>query len=376
MGLRCWLRPGGCLSKHLFIALLLSSLSYAGGGDLRTADRHYSDANKSLFVMPASAAMASSDNSFSAQGAVRSNPSVLATRSGSELSLSYAGFYHNVFSVSNLSYSTKVDDRHGIALSLAYLHIPNILITDDLETTSDGTPIFKERYGHASEVFARVSWGMEVPRIGPFSPGIGAAVNGQRKNLVGLQGYGIGVDVGGYVDIAESGVRLTLDLENLTTNYTRWLHEDRDGALDFSSRHVSTALPHARLGIGFQKDLPYVYGRVRLSYLSMDFLANEGVNATRPSPADSTAETRELDLSDVPRQIHPSESPALFFINGRFGAEYLISDRVAIRVGTSQENRFTFGAGISFLKQRMTVDFAYLLHELAGTYQVAGVYRW
>jgi hypothetical protein len=153
-------------------------------------------------------------------------------------------------------------------------------------------------------------------------------------------------------------LRAAVDCENLTTNYLRW-----------SDTYADVALPRVRLSLGYRKAIPYIHGRVQISYVSLDFLTNEGVNSLERLSGDTSG-------TKVPKTVHPTQDPFGFVLRGRWGLEYLIAERVALRVGTSQANFLTFGGGVLLLKQTLAIDFAYLLHDLAGTYQVGLGYRW
>ena len=69
------------------------------------------------------------------------------------------------------------------------------------------------------------------------------------------------------------------------------------------------------------------------------------------------------------------EKPSILLTQGRVGIEYLIMRTVALRAGYSG-NKFGFGGGVYLLSGRAGVDFAYLVHELAGTYQLSVQYAW
>jgi hypothetical protein len=153
--------------------------------------------------------------------------------------------------------------------------------------------------------------------------------------------------------------------ENLTTNYIRW-----------DKGYAETALPHARFGIGWRKEIPYLYGRIQLQFKSLDLLANEGVNA------DTTYDSAALQLVR-PTTKRFSKDPLYFLYNGTYGLEYTVMNvlclRLGIPVGDSYGDagtRIAFGCGVNLLRKKLSVDFSYLTHELAGTYQLGVSYRW
>jgi len=333
-------------------AAWLAAAASSGTGD-------YSNGNRSLFMLPRSSAVAGSDGLLSGDATPHSSPAGLALADRHQLSVSYAGFYHNTFSTSSVSFVEDLGKNDGVGISVAYLYVPSIPVTADWQVTAEGYPIrdsVHTRYSYASDVFIRAAWGHRFPLYRSLSLAAGIAVNGQRKNYVDEIGYGIGVDGSALLDIGACGLRIGADAQNLTTNYMRW-----------NSGYKDVASPQVRVGIGFDRPIPYIYGRVKLTYMSPDFLGNEGVNTDGSLVGDSSA---------TPKQIHPSKQPFQFVIAGSHGLEYVIADRVSLRIGASQTNYFTFGGGVSFLKRALTVDFAYLLHELAGTYQVSLTYGW
>jgi hypothetical protein len=55
--------------------------------------------------------------------------------------------------------------------------------------------------------------------------------------------------------------------------------------------------------------------------------------------------------------------------------EYSILDVVALRAGLSNGSDWTFGAGVNLFKQRLSLDFAYALHDLGGSYLLGLTYR-
>ena len=48
---------------------------------------------------------------------------------------------------------------------------------------------------------------------------------------------------------------------------------------------------------------------------------------------------------------------------------------MALRAGLSDASDWTFGAGVNLFKQRFSLDFAYLLHHLGGSYMLGLTYR-
>jgi hypothetical protein len=68
-------------------------------------------------------------------------------------------------------------------------------------------------------------------------------------------------------------------------------------------------------------------------------------------------------------------NPSLLFSDARWGAEYTIMKTVSLRVGYTGSN-VSFGGGVHFLRNRASIDFAYLENDLAPTYKLSVNYRW
>ena len=329
-----------------------------------SADDHlYSDENRTIFSSPRSAALAGSDRVFANDASPFTNPAMLGYEDRAhQVALSYAGFFGNTFSTSILSSRMKPDPASGIGISLSYLYVPDIQtnLGFDLDPAS-GEPVYdpsKIVSSFASDLYFRCGYGHRFTGLlRAIDFGLGAAITAKRSNLVGWTGYGIGVDGGGYVSFAGPGIAIGLYGENLTTSYLYW-----------SSAYQDVAWPHARLGIGWKKDIRDIYGRIQLTYESADFLGNDGINSLMAGD--------ESDTTVMPERVRLSEDPASFLMLGKAGAEYTIFDRVALRIGVGLPNAVSFGGGMYLFDRSFTVDFAYLVHELAGTYQLGISYQW
>jgi len=196
---------------------------------------------------------------------------------------------------------------------------------------------------------------------------VGVGVNAQRYSLKPYRAYGIGCDAGACVDFNSIGLKTGVICENITTSYMKWSE-------DYSEK----ALPHIRFGVGWYKEIPYLYGRFQIQFKTLDLLANEGVNA------DSSYDSSGISIVK-PVTRHFTKDPVYFFYNGIYGMEYSIRNVFALRAGiiigdsydvNSTGSRFTFGCGVNLMRRKLSVDFSYLTHELAGTYHIGMTYRW
>ncbi|MBD3344215.1 MAG: hypothetical protein GF401_04030 [Chitinivibrionales bacterium] len=351
------------MKKLAFTGFIISALIFssvtAGSGD-----NYYSNSNRAVFTSPKSAALAGADQTFNQDAAPEGNPANLGLYPINEVSFAFADFYSDVFNTFFLSYTGRLNDHSGFGVSLNYLYVPGIPIYDNLELNSFDDPIYdpdKIDYSSSSEIMFRAGYGHSFQVKKNMLLGVGATLNALRRNLLGYTGYGIGVDAAATFELTSVGLRAALVAHNISTNYIYW-NED----------YYDLALPQVRVGIGWEKEIPYIYGRLQVNYYTPDFLGNEGVN--------SLARDDSVKVPDKIRLSNPDEIPSFIF-HGNLGVEYLIRNRVAIRFGSEAINiletsRFTFGGGVYIIEERLALDFAYLFHELAGTYQVGGRFRW
>ena len=335
----------------------------------------YSDDTRELFYLPRSSATGGSDIVFEKNGSPQANTAVLGMDSTNELTLSYSSYYQNTFSASVLSYAGAIDRKSGFSLSLSYLYNPGIPGTDNLEIGNDGQPVYdpsRLQYSAESVIFFHAGYGYKFILTPRIQLGLGLGLNGQRHRLPFdmYRGYGMGFDAGLVMDFPRPGLRLALACDNVTSNYTRW-----------SSTYSELAYPHLRFGMGWQTEIPYIYGHLAIHYKTPDMFSNEGANAVDLSSlfgAGDTISTAEQNLnipSDTPGVASLRTDPLTFFLSGSLGFEYRIMDVFAVRVGHSIMNAWTFGCGIAVLKKKLAFDFAYLTHELAPTYQLSVTYR-
>jgi hypothetical protein len=330
---------------------------------------YYQNTNRDLYYLPQSIGMAKADLATARTGAPNANPANACLGTSTELSLSYAGLYGNVASISSFSSVSPVSKNDAFGLSLNYLMIPNIEITENWPVDNAGNPIVPPesewQMGTASEIFFHAGYGhkFEMKRA---DIGLGAACNAQRRRLPGadgfITGYGLSLDAGAAIRFNKIGVILSLFGQDITTNYLSW-----------TPGYSENGSPHIRFAAGIDKEIPYIYGRIRLGYTSLDLLGNEGVNGAKSN--DPLSE----DSIDTPQQIHPSKEPFTFIGYGNWGGEYTIAHRVALRVGLENARRWSFGAGLNVMDGRLSFDFAYasfIAGDLPGTYQMAVSYRW
>jgi hypothetical protein len=335
--------------------------------------RRYSDNTRELFYLPRSASVVGADYVFARDGSPQVNPANLALDSSTEISLSYASYYQNAFSTSILSYAGSIDRVSGFGVSLSYLYVPDIMGTQNLQTDPGGNPIYDEtrlQYSTYSDLYFHAGYGRMLLASRTLALTAGIGINAQRQRLAfnEYRGYSMGLDGGMAADFPRTGIRLSLACDNITTQYTKW-----------SAGYSEVAYPHLRLGAGWQRDLPYIYGRIRVHYKTLDLFGNEGADAIQLS----TLLTTDSVESSNPNQLS-GEKPAIAGVNGNsvllalfgsLGIEYSIKDVFAVRVGGNLKNKLAFGCGVNLLQKRLCFDASYAMHELAPTYQIGVTYR-
>ncbi len=352
------------------VACAILAVAHVHGADWN----YYSDNTREMFVLPREAASGASDIVFSRNGASESNAGVVPFDSSNELTLSYASYYENTFSTSMLSYAGALDRVSGFAVSLGYLYDPGIVGTQNLEVGSDGMPVWDPSllaYSNESVILFHAAYGRRFDVGSVMDVGLGAALNAMRHCLPfgEYKGYGMGLDAGLLLNFPKPEIRLGLMCENLTSQYTRW-----------SAAYSEKAYPHLFLGLGWEKDIPYIYGHITIHYKTLDMLSNQGANTINSSAVfgGDTLSAADQSLSvpqSQPEAVTLLSAPWWFLLSGNMGLEYRIMDAFSVRVGHSVVNAWTFGCGISMFKKRLGFDFAYLSHELAPTYQLSLSYR-
>ena len=211
----------------------------------------------------------------------------------------------------------------------------------------------------SSITYCNVSCGRLLLNQPLFRVTAGAAVHALCQGLYQETGYGIGSDLGLSASLPREGLKASLLFENATTTYIRW-----------SADYSEEALPHLRLALGWQKAVDYLYGRLQPSYSSLDFLVNDGINS-------AVQGDQGADTVAQPQVIHPSVDPVGFILGGNWGAEYVVMERLALRLGYGAPGRFTFGAGILAWHRKLGLDFALLTHpDLPQTYCASIRYAW
>ncbi|MDR0331520.1 MAG: hypothetical protein LBH93_07430 [Chitinispirillales bacterium] len=314
----------------------------------------YGDMAGEALVSPRSAALSSSDLAVNAAGPVASNPALAARCAAPELTLSYSSYYGDVFSASMLNYTRRVGNSGGVSATAAYLLIPGIEDTRgvDIGALDDGGI----RTFTASDIWARAAYGhgFELPYAGLYA---GAAATVRRRNLGDASAYGIGADLGVSAYFKKPRVSAALLWENVQYSMMKWKSP-------LSSGYTEEVPQHLRLSVAFEREDPYIYGRIALFYTSPDLFFNEGVN--------SFGDTGDREES---REPEVRTGAGALFSAGRYGVEYTIMHTLSLRVGFNSDS-YSMGAGLNLFNGRGGIDICYINHELAGTVKMSLTYRW
>lgn len=340
---------------HIGLLAIFSVSSLSAGSITRS---FYAEIIDNIMTTPVSAAMGGSDLSIGTGVSVESTPGNLPFDSLNRLSLSYAGYFGNIFSTSILSYNGKPQENTGIGIMAGYVYIPDIL--DTRESTSDDSGKLKEArisYYAASKIVFRAGVGHKFLLSPKLTIGAGIALKGKRVRLP-QTGYGIGLDGGIKLFFTRPGISMAFLLENLTSSYTYW-----------TENYQERSYVHLRAGIGWERHFEYLYGMLRMSYATPDLFANEGINDITYKLTENDNTIEDIDHSEVYRK------PELLFTQGRIGLEYTIMRTVAVRVGLTN-GKLGFGAGLRLMNEKAGLDFAYITHALNGTYQLSLQYLW
>lgn len=326
-----------------------------------SARDYYTSSNKPLYAFPEFSSLGGSALAFSRDGSPLSNPANIPLDMRNSMTLAYTGFYQNCFSTTLASLVTHLNEHIGIGTYIGYLYIPDIEVTADFELDSDENPIYDPSLlsiKTSSEIFFNFSFGYKFILSPAIVASVGASLHCQRKRLIDWTGYGIGIDAGATLELQKPGLRFSLLIDDISTSYIHW-----------SSDYHENGLPHARLGLGWQKEIPYIYGRISVMYKSPDLFSNEGVGFNYFSEkAGNIIEPEKHNVKD---------NPVLLLSSGSYGFEYLIQKYVALRVGLDEPKRIFFGAGVGLFRRSLFFDFTYMVsYELPGTYSLSTSYLW
>jgi hypothetical protein len=272
------------------------------------------------------------------------------------MTLGYSSYYSGVFSTSTLNYTGTIGPSGGIGATMAYLLIPGIEDTRDVDTAyldTDDIETFT-----ASDIWARVSYGHRFEIIKQADLYAGAAVTARRRRLETVSAYGICADLGVMAHLKKPSIYAALIWENVRHGLVGWQ----------GSGYEERVPPHLRASLAYEWIDSYISGRIAFYYTSPDLLSNEGVN--HQGQYNDRAEGREPEILTI-----ADDGLGLLFSAARYGVEYTIMNTLTLRAGMDNSG-YSLGAGVDLFNRRAGIDFCYVSHELAGSVKMSITYRW
>jgi len=340
------------MNAKYYLLLIAACFAYAFADDGYSV---YGDMAGEVLVSPASGALSSSDMALNPAGPVASNPALVALPNPPELSLSYSSYYNGVFSTSMLNYTGLIGQWGGIGVTAAYLLIPGIEDTRSVDLTAIDTDNLETFT--ASDVWVRTAYGYAFKANEYVDFYAGAAVTARRRRLETLLAYGLGADLGVAAHLKNPSIYAALLWENVRYSLVRWQ----------SSDYVEHVPQHIRLSLAWEREDPYIYGRIALYYTSPDLLFNEGVN--------HYGQSADREEGKLPETLTLKDGAGVLISAARYGIEYTIMNTLTLRAGLNGAG-YAMGAGLALFNRRAGIDFCYVNHELAGTVKMSVTYRW
>ncbi len=350
----------GCrVAACVFFCLRVVGIVYAAGGDgdealpiAASGSSVYGDMAAEVLVSPRSAALSASDLAANVFGPIASNPSLAARCAAPEVTAAYASYYGGAFGASTVNYTTGIGNSGGVSVTAAYLLIPDIEDTRgvDIEALDDGDI----KMFSASDVWVRAAYGhgVKTRRADLYA---GAAATFRRRDIGDASAYGLGADIGAMAFFKKPALYVAILWENVRYGTVKW------------KDYTEEVPQHLRASLAFERNDPYIYGRLALFYTSPDLLFNEGINA-------------QDDIGDMEESRSPavrtfSDGVGILFSGGRYGVEYTIMNTLSLRAGFDGGG-YSMGAGLTLFDGRAGADVCYVSRELAGTVKVSVTYRW
>ena len=228
--------------------------------------------------------------------------------------------------------------------------VDEIWDTRGFETDDDGRPIYSSArlrfvdnadyaagFSYAALWRERLRYGLTLKFI--------------RRRFADLTSFGTALDAGVQY-LHPFGWTFGLMGRNLTTSLNRYYEDVWE-----------IGLPEVFPGVGFRKDVEYLYGGITLLYQFPNLLPTSGVSQGAFGGA--------FDFEgQAPSGNSLTENPVRFILNGNLGAEYHYHNKLFVRLGTNPVDLVTAGAGIRI--GRLVADMALRHHpDLDDGYRLA-----
>jgi hypothetical protein len=263
------------------------------------------------------------------------NPSALATFRGNQLEFMHSSQFENLFTYDYLAFAKAMPNGVTGSITALYTRVGDIHMTrlsDPTLPISDSNRVEVSRTSSDNELALIAGMGKRT------SNGwrVGANAKLLHKSVTGESAYGLGFDVGAGRSFGES-FDVGAVARDITTSVLAW-----------STGRTEAILPSVALGGAWRKPIEALNAQVSLA-----------------ADLDGHFESRgEAELvSAGPLSVEP-----------RVGAEYLISNTVALRGGFNGKN-VTAGAGLSLAM--LDVNAAFQNHsDLGWTNRVSVAVTW
>ena len=144
------------------------------------------------------------------------------------------------------------------------------------------------------------------------------------------------MDLGTRVLFSDPGISLAISFENIVRSVVYW-----------SESYRQRVSPHIRVGIGWEREFPYIYGKVLIVYCTPDLLSNEGINYIGSDELADGVGIEDLNSAGCPESID-----AFYGRQIRTGVYHY--EQACLRVGLTQGNSVSGrvnlfgGAGLDF----------------------------
>jgi len=310
----------------------------------------YGNENRFMFASPRSFALAEAANAILDEPLPANNPASVILAERTNFFLGYTGFYNNILWAGNTWATLVIDSLNAASVFIGYLSIPGIDSVRKVYAFEGAEPDYRISMVSSSELSVNFNFARKLINTTRLNLTVGASLNMMRRRLIDWTGYGIGTDLGVLLT-TDRGNHVSLQIDNITTHYTRW-----------SGEYHENTLPQCFFAYGFSKDFNENLS-VNLLWRSPDLFGNSGVVAS------TLGESNQFE--DNIRSGSILRNPQNLFTAAGYGAEFLIKQTVALRVGLSSSHKLTFGGGI-YLFERANVDFAYIYSSaLDGTYSIS-----
>lgn len=278
------------------------------------------------------------------------NPSGILGLGRRTVLLSHASLFNGMMDYSFASGVCPIGKDRALGLYVVRSSVDKIWDTRGFETDEAGRPIYSsDRLSYVENVdyaagltYAalfreRLRWGLTLKLI--------------TRRFDELTSIGTGVDAGVQF-LAPGGVTAGLFSRNLTTSVNRYYADDWE-----------IGLPEVYPGLGYRREVEYLYGGFALLYQFPNLLPTSGVSQGAFGGAFDPE-------GEAPSGNSPSDGLGKYLLSGNMGVEYHYMQRLFLWLGSNPLYMVTAGAGIRI--SRFEADLAFRRHlDLDDSYRLA-----